>query len=500
MKKLFKIWMVVMLCLLIETSCQKTLEPQLKGSETLETLVSSEEGINSLLNSSYAVLQDLYKRNMQYLVDLASDDSWTWRNELDPDMFIIEKNSTYALNPWVTLYRGIGRANIIIDNIENPKYSSVTAKNTILGQAKFLRAYYYFNLVRLYGGVPLIVKQVKTREDSEQPRATIQAVYAQIKADLKEAETLLPNTYSGATGQEIGRATGYTASALLATVYLELQEWKEAENSTKRLIGVKSLLNNYADNFNGKSENGPGSFFEVQYGGPTAALTTTLSNSNAPTSMQGSAGMLPTDDNFNGLGGGLSSGNGLVQAIEVGDLRKSVILADYGLANFIDASKPKGSLFYLNKFYNSTDPVGLSTWNYPLIRYAEVLLIRAEALNESGYVPDGEAFSLINQVRAKAGLQNLTAANVPSQEAFRTALQKERRIELCFESKRYFDLNRWTLLESTIQKQMDFMKKLFPTQKMIIHPITNKKYFLFPIPSQEFSNNAFLGSQNPGYN
>jgi len=500
MKKLLKIWVVFIFCLIIQASCKKTLEPQLKGAETIETLISTEEGINSLVNSSYTALQDLYKRNLQYLVDLASDDSWTWRNELDPDMFIIEKNSTYALNPWVASYRGIGRANIIIDNIDVPKYASVTSKNAILGQAKFLRAFYYFNLVRLYGGVPLILKQVRSREDAEQPRATIAAVYAQIKTDLKDAETLLPPTYSGAAGLEIGRATNYSASALLALVHLELQEWKDVESTTTRLIGVKSLLDNYADNFNGKSENGGGSFFEVQYGGPTAATTTTLSSSNAPTSMQGGAGMLPTDDNFKGSGGGLSSGNGLVQVFETGDLRKTVILADYGLANFIDATKPKGSLLYFNKYYNSTDPVGLSSWNYPLIRYAEILLVRAEALNEKGYVADGEAFSLLNMVRAKAGLPLLTAATITSQSEFRIAMQKERRIELCFESKRYFDLNRWGLLESSVQKQMDFLKKTFPSTKMITHPITNQKYFLFPIPSQEFSNNAFLGSQNPGYN
>jgi hypothetical protein len=205
---------------------------------------------------------------------------------------------------------------------------------------------------------------------------------------------------------------------------------------------------------------------------------------------------------LNGTGGGPSSGGGFVQAFDdrPEDHRKDVILSTYGLPNFIDGSQPDGSLYYVNKYYNTADPVGKSIWNFPLIRYAELLLAKAEALNEKGYIAGGDAFALVNQIRAQAGLTAITSAEITSQADFRVYVRKERRIELGFECKRYFDLNRWGILQSTIQPQLDFLKLKFPQTKVITHPITGKPYYLYPIPATEFVNNAKLGEQNPGYN
>ncbi|MCD8134583.1 MAG: RagB/SusD family nutrient uptake outer membrane protein [Parabacteroides gordonii] len=210
---------------------------------------------------------------------------------------------------------------------------------------------------------------------------------------------------------------------------------------------------------------------------------------------------MPTDDNLNGKGGGPSSGDGFVQLFNdrPDDNRKSVIIDTYGLANFVDASQPDGSLYYVNKYYNTTDPVGKSIWNYPLIRYAEILLAKAEALNEKGHVAGGEAFSLVNQIRKQAGLADLKGSDVTSQQSFREYIMKERRIELAFECKRYFDLNRLGVMQSVMQPQLDYLGLKFPQNKMITHPMTNKPYYLYPVPSTEFVNNAKLGEQNPGY-
>jgi starch-binding outer membrane protein, SusD/RagB family len=191
----------------------------------------------------------------------------------------------------------------------------------------------------------------------------------------------------------------------------------------------------------------------------------------------------------------MDSSNYLKPGITAG----AIIVDDYGLANFIDPSMPDGSLNYVNKYYNTSDPRSLSTWNFPLIRYAEVLLNRAEALNEIGYQPDGEAFELLNQIRINAGLPALTAVDLPNQEAFRDRLRDERRIELAFETKRYFDLNRYGILKDVIQAQMEYTGLSFPQQRLVPHPITGKEYFLYPLPAIEFVNNAQLGEQNPGY-
>ncbi|MBD3661616.1 MAG: RagB/SusD family nutrient uptake outer membrane protein, partial [Arenibacter algicola] len=200
-------------------------------------------------------------------------------------------------------------------------------------------------------------------------------------------------------------------------------------------------------------------------------------------------------------GGSLSSGNGIVQEYEPGDKRKDVTLAGYDLDNFLFPDQPKGSLLYINKFFNEVDqPITQSTWNFPIIRYADVLLMRAEALNEIGYVPNGEAFDLLNEIRVNAGLGAHDALSLTTQQEFREAIRKERRVELAFESKRYFDLNRWGILRDKIQFQMDIKGELtFPSNRLIQHPITGKSYFLYPIPLVEFSNNANLQEQNPGY-
>lgn len=482
-------------------SCESILEPAPQGLVPMADLFTSESNVITAVNGVYQPLHPLYQNVMFQLTDLASDDGWTWRKETEPDIFNVDPTLGYIQSTWNLHYTGITRANTVLDNLSRVQdFSGPVMENSIEGQAKFLRSLYYFNLVRLFGEVPLIINEIETREDAELPRESLETLYTQIKSDLNDAISLLPENYTGGIGMEIGRPTANSARALLSAVHLELEEWNEASQVTSNLIGEGTLLANYADNFNGSQENSEASFFEVQYGGVIGQTTTSKSVAFAPPDLlNGAAFLLPTDDNLNGEGGGLSSGNGLVQLFEAGDNRMGVIVDDYGLSNFIDPSMPDGSLNYVNKFYNTSDPRSLSTWNFPLIRYAEVLLNRAEALNEIGYQADGEAFDLLNEIRVNAGLPALSAVDLPDQEAFRNRLRDERRIELAFEMKRYFDLNRYGILKDVIQSQMDYTGLSFPQQRLLDHPITGKQYFLYPLPSIEFVNNAQLGEQNPGY-
>ncbi|WP_119078592.1 RagB/SusD family nutrient uptake outer membrane protein [Chitinophaga alhagiae] len=492
---------IFLLCGFLLLGCKKILSPVPQGQIPLDQLLTTQAGATTVLNGVYAPLMALYQGPMQRLTDLASDDGWAWRNELEPDIYVVEQGFSHSQTVWVQHYRGVTRASKLLANLQHvTDFSSNTVRDAMEGQAKFLRAFYYFNLVRLFGGVPLILDEVKDRKDAELPRADIGKVYDQIKTDLREAAQLLPATYSGGNGQEAGRPTSYAARALLAMVHLELREWGDAAREAAEVIGKGAVADNYAANFNGSAENGAGALFEVQYGGVAGETTSSISTFFAPRETpSGSAIILPTDNLLNGKGGGPSSGNGIVQAIQAEDRRRSVIMAGYGLPNFIDASRPAGSLQYVNKYFNEKDPAGMSTWNFPLIRYAEVLLVRAEALNEDGFVPDGEAFNLLNASRLKAGLPALTAATVADQAAFRAAVAQERRVELSFECKRYFDLNRRGLLKAAIQPQLDYLQLQFPDQKTIAHPVTGNNYYLYPLPATEFINNANLGSQNPGY-
>ncbi|WP_166521635.1 RagB/SusD family nutrient uptake outer membrane protein [Zobellia amurskyensis] len=483
-------------------NCSKILEPEPEGQVALDNLLTTEEGLITGVNGIFQPLQGIFSGTMVQLAGRSSDDTWTWRKETESDIFNIDETFGLIETTWENHYRGITRANTVLDRmLLVESFSSEEMRLLIEGQSKFMRAYYYFNLVRFYGDVPLVLQEIIVPADGELPRSPIEDVYAQIKSDLNDAVSMLPTSYSGGNGQELGRPTKYAAMALLATVNLELEEWGEVVANTEDIIGEGSLLENYADNFNGSQENGPASIFEVQYGGEIAATTINTRGTYAPPAMQGGAANLPTDDTWNGEGGSLSSGNGIVQEYEPGDKRKEVTLAHYDLENFLFPDQPVGSLLYINKYLNEVDqPVEQSTWNFPIIRYADVLLMRAEALNEIGYSPNDEAFGLLNEIRINAGLPAHDASTLGTQDEFRQALRKERRVELAFESKRYFDLNRWGILEARIQFQMDIKGELtFPSNRLISHPITGKSYFLYPIPLVEFSNNANIQVQNPGY-
>lgn len=495
----------LLLIALMLSGCKKILSPTLQGQITVDNLVTNQAGIMTLVNGLYNPLISMYNGPLARLTDMASNDAWSARVETDPDYFSVAPGYNYTTDFWSSSYKGIVNANAVLANINAvTDFSSTTLQNSAKGQAYFLRAFYYFNLVRLFGGVPLIIKQVSSQDDAQQPRASFQDTYAQIKKDLDSAIALLPFSYSGAANLEVGRATSYSAMALKTLVYLETSEWANAASLANTIIASNkfSLQTNYANNFNGTAENGPQSLFEVQYSsisGTYGNLYQTFAPAIAPYS-SGFA-VAPTDDSLaiGGVGGANRGGQSFVQAFEPGDLRKNVIVTAYNIPNVLQSGRGPGTLYYVNKYLNLTNAVGQSPWNVPVIRYAEILLANAEALNETGYVADGPAFNMLNAVRQKAGLPNLTSTTVLTQSAFRIALQHERRIELAFECKSFFDLNRWGTLSAATQPQLNNVGIVFPVAKQITNPFTKMPYYLYPIPAYELTNNAKIGAQNPGY-
>jgi len=484
--------------MLFALGCEEVLEPEPRGQIELDQLLTTEEGFVSVLNGAYeplasgGIYDGLFWRN----AELASDDGWTWRNEQDPALYRIAPTSELIFPLWEAHYLGIARTNVILTRLGDTEFSNSELESSIEGQAKFLRALYYFNLVRLFGGVPLLTEEVTSREESEAARTDIASVYSQIKTDLADAINLLPTEYGGGSGFESGRASRYTALALRALVHLELEEWGEAAQDAQQIIDSDQfeLYANFANNFYGLSENGAESLFEVQFGGVGGGTNAGHSTSLAPPAIaNGAAFILPTDnDNDFGIS---STGGGIVQAFEEGDLREEVTLANYGLDNFLDPTKPAGSLFYVNKYFAGDQfPPNQSPYNFPVIRYAEVLLIAAEALNELG-TDNASTVNYLNMVRNRAGLDDIDGSISGNQDALRTEIRMQRRLELAFEGKRYFDLNRWGILENNLAIQ----GVTVPSQNVISHPITGKPYFLYPLPATEFINNANLGDQNPGY-
>jgi hypothetical protein len=496
---------ILFLIIVFLNSCKKILSPTLQGQITVDNLVTNQAGIMTLINGLYNPLISMYNGPLARLTDMASNDGWSARVETDPDYFSVAPGYNYTTDFWSSSYKGIVNANAVLANVNAvTDFSSAAIQNSVKGQAYFLRAFYYFNLVRLFGGVPLIIKQVNSQDDAQQPRASIQDVYTRIKADLDSAIGLLPASYSGAANLEVGRVTSFSATALKTLVYLETNEWANAAAAANSIITSNkfSLQTNYANNFNGTAENGPQSLFEVQYSGISGTYGS-LYQSFAPAVSPYSSGfaVAPTDDSLaiGGVGGANRGGQSFVQAFEPGDLRKNTIIVAYNIPNVLQSNRGPGTLYYVNKYLNLTNAIGQSPWNVPVIRYAEILLADAEALNEMGYEAGGPAFTMLNTVRQKAGLPNLTSATVSTQAAFRTALEHERRIELAFECKSFFDLNRWGTLAAATQPQLNNVNITFPVAKQITNPFTKMPYYLYPVPAYELANNAKIGGQNPGY-
>lgn len=406
------------------------------------------------------------------------------------DNFTITANSPLPTMHWQRAYLGVGQANQVLARV--PAISmDATIKNRCLGEAEFLRALYYFYLVRAFGDVPLVTTPAQSAADvANITRTPAAQVYTQIVADLTDAITKLPASYSG---EDVGRATKWSATALLAKVYLTQGNMASAATQARAVLtgSGKSLWPNYADNFKVETENGQESLFEVQFKSGLSSYTL-----DGPGSAMNEfwGARFYTDKStpaLEALGYVVSSGGygfnipekEFVDGYEAGDLRKAVTIFVPGDKYPLGQVQPPTLIgdpygFNVRKFFVGT--VNVNNWdsplNVPVLRLAEVYLILAEAL---GATSDG--YAALNVVRKRAGLPDRTAANTPD---FKAAVLKERRYELAFEMDRWYDLKRTGTLVSTMRAQ----------GKTGVQEFNN----LLPIPQSERNVNPNL-TQNPGY-
>jgi hypothetical protein len=350
------------------------------------------------------------------------------------------------------------------------------SKKELLGQAHFLRGLFYFNLVRLFGDLPLVETPSSDLEDYTMPRSDVETIYETIIQDLSLAADALPAKFSGS---DAGRATKGAALGMLAKVYLVRKEWQSAASKAKEVIDLKvySLWDDYADNFKESNYNGRESVFGAQFfaGDPTKASRIVISG--LPSILAFPAGveiMLPTE--------------GLLEIFEDGDHRFETTFFD------------EYSYFGQNTFYphiwkhwdQETYPVPINSstgTNFPVMRYAEVLLIYAEALNEANNGPTAEAYDAVNSIRARARNGNtdvLPDLEGLNQEQFRQAVWKEKRCETVNEGHRWFDLVRTGRLVEAVNNAKGSKANPQPHN------------YLFPIPQHEIDINTNL-KQNDGY-
>ena len=437
------------------TSCGSDdfLDIQPETFTTAEDFYQTPEQIELAVNGIYGVVQQLHDQQQWAFGEFRSDNTSFQYNPGDRgradfeaiDEFTMTSDNPNILSYWTIAYGGVSRSNQVLTNIEGVTFNDEQEQRTRTGEAQFFRAFNYFNLVRLYGEVPIITTPITVPEEAAQlDRRPVEEVYELIIQDAQDAISNLPDSYSGT---DVGRITSGAARTLLAKVHMTQGNFAEAVPILQAITGY-SLLPNYEQIYNPANKNHAESIFEIQYfGGNNLGEASDFMSGNFGFFPYNSGDNLVDFGSVSGLAGYNIPTSDMINAYEAGDLRRPVSVAYYTFA--VD-SVTNDSVPYINKYNYPLLDINREDVNWPVYRYADVLLMLAESLNEQGY-PNQPAFDLLNQVRNRAGLPALTAADVDSQEAFREAIAQERRVELAFENHRWFDLLRTDRAVSVMQ-------------------------------------------------
>lgn len=447
------------------TSCGDSffdLEPA--SSVTIDKVYKTASDYNVAVIGCYAKLQsqvNFYTECCEYRSDNLSLGAPTagTQDRYDIDHFTEKPSNGILSSYWANFNNNVYRCNLLLDQIDGANFAE-NLKKQYKGEAMFIRALNYFNMYRIWGGVPATKHVVSAAEALKVARYSDEQMFDLIAGDLKEIvdNNYLPETYSSA---DMGRATSGAAKALLGKVYLTFHKWTEAKDILSQLIGKYQLVSPIAQVFNVDNKNNNEIIFAVHFNkeieGEGHSYWYNLTNASDDTNQTSS----------------------LLNTFPTGDARKDLI-------TYVQVEK---NVRLMNKFYDTKSPTFKTVGNDQiLLRYADVLLMYAEALNEIQYdASEGSlALNYLNAVRQRAGISNLTAKQLPTQEKFRKGILVERQREFPYEGQRWFDLVR-----------MGFAKSV-----MAENGVEIKDYqLLFPIPQQEIEKvgDKSILWQNPGY-
>lgn len=447
-------------------------------------IYNTDEGATNLVTAIYAKFLDWNMSTFAWIgvTSIVSDDADKGSSSSDSgsDKDVLDALNFNPATPsfkelFAANYQGINRCNQALKYLPQLDKANPELRKRLAGEAKFLRAFMYFTLVRSFGGVPLVDRVPVTGVEADKTmtltRRSKEEIYAFIEKDLKDAIEALPNK-SVYTGSNVGRASVGAAHALLAKVYLYQKKWQLAVDETNLVTGY-SLTPVFQDIYKVSGENNAESIFEINGTGGTSGRAI-----QQYSQVQGARGTT-------GWGWGFATPTqGLYDAYAANDTRRdaTIIHRDMTLYDNYYVGPNTENKFYNYKAYSSNYRDQASTdVNIRYLRYAEVLLIKAEAMNELGQT--SAAIPFLNEVRQRAGIGNTTAV---SQADVRADIWKQRRLELAFEHDRWFDLVR------TGQAQAAMAADGGKVFKVGTHEV-------FPLPQDFISEAGGLSSQNPGY-
>lgn len=483
----------IVLCVLALSlgACSKFVDLAPVSDATTENAYESASDAEAALTGAYdAFQQEYYVWDNINFTDVVSDNYYAGGD--NPEVFQMDLLSytpvnSRLFNAWSQLYTGIARVNIILQKvpgITDPKLDANNRKEQILGEASFLRAYHYYQLVKTFGGVPLVLEPATSADPGEtnKARATDGEVYAQIIKDLEFALTRLPDTYSDDASVNKARATKGAVNALLAKVYAQKSD-RDYNKVLEYCNAVTSSpagyqLINYSFLFDGNHYNNDESIMEIQYTGGAEAN-------------YGPQLLLPPSVSGDTWRKFVTPSKDLVKAFdsEKDTVRKNASIL-FENVSWTDEywAIGGGSVPFAYKWKSANG--WASTNRQYLFRLGDIILLKAEALNALGRTP--EAATEVNKVRTRVKLPGVTAT---TKDAMQLAIEKERRLELAQEGQRWDDLRRYNRAEAVMNalNEIDLRNNQRVDYKM------TKDKELMPIPQQERDRNKQL-SQNQGYN
>lgn len=460
------------------SSCDDELDLAPISDLTNGNYYQTEAHIDAAVAGMYNGMRDLYTITKPWLVQAASDNvSLTNLGDDDDErwisQFITTTGNGAVLRYWEDAYGAIYRCNNVIDRVSEVDFISDEKKDKIIAEAKFLRALIYFDLVRIFGGVPLMTEVIPIEDTYQKKRATVEEVWSQVKTDLNDAIASLPETDAG------GHATKYAAYGILADVHLNLAEFEEAKSNIDKVIqsGKYELFEDFADVYDEANNNGPHSIFAIQFLNQ-AGQGNPYPTRNAPKNVS------EEDWPFAGGDNELMPSAELWNLYTENDVRRDLTMKD----SFTDGRQ---GIVYTNRYWQvkhgiSNNPSAVNTWgiNQIVMRYAEALLISAEAENQLGNT--SVAVDRVNMIRNRAGLDDFESS---SQQAIQDEIYLQRRLELAFEDERWFDIQR---SGKAAQILADFTAGTAYSY--------SDTYALFPIPQNEIGKvGTDILAQNPGY-
>lgn len=453
--------------LVLTSSCKKFLDQKPVSNLVEEGYYTNTDEVETGVVACYDGLQQVY--DIEYkLTEVRCDNNGSNQFPIEGDWGAIKRftdgpSTFFTLDMWQRSYNTIARANLVLKYLDN--VTDATKKNYFEGEAKFIRGLMYFNLVRLFGDVPLITTNITYSETDKFKRIASSGVYEQIKADLQTAANLCPSSWAASSGT--ARATKGAAQALLGKVYLTLKDWNNAKQQLEPLASgtTYTLMASYPEVFSLSKEMSQEILFAVRY----------KSNSN-------------------------KEGNTFSYIYTAsGDARYIRGSADYlALFETADSVRRKATFSTASnlcgKFLDPSAAQFDAGNDFPVLRYADVLLMYAEVLNELSSTPSEATLAPLNRVRKRAGtgLELYTPQTLTTQAAIRTAIDKERRLEFGYENQRWYDILRKEPAAAVTRMNAFLTSAGYPA-------VASEYRLKYPIPQSEIDLSSNQMTQNGGY-